>query len=261
MCILLFEPSIEGSRNYRLLISMDDIDLCSKYRRPILIVVEVDANNQLFSLLLHYKRRGQEYFNMVHDLPSKEGGRPIWPVCYIGLTHKYTRSHKWWTYRLGLGLAHHPFCVRHLANTFNNRFRARSLKVLLVRVACKCQPHKFHRHMEMMTNITSDTNEWLYVISPENWCLSSMVGDHTGSWLLVFLEFSTAFSKGHETCHHDLCTNDILLCEWLFNVYEKSCYITPSERWFSSNTNIYAINHKVRANHHSVQVFNLNIVS
>ena len=60
--------------------------------------------------------------------------------------------------------AYHRICMRHLANTFMNRFKDKILKNLMYRAALATEFGKFNKHMNTIGRINVEAHRWLEAI-------------------------------------------------------------------------------------------------
>ena len=68
----------------------------------------------------------------------------------------------------------------HLVNNFNTRFKDKTLKDLICRVAMKSKVKKFISHMDTIGRINVEARNWLEQISFQKWALSHDGGRRYG---------------------------------------------------------------------------------
>ena len=76
--------------------------------------------------------------------------------------------------------AYYRFCMRYLANNFNTKFKDKTLKDLMCRVAMESKVKKFISHMDTIDQIHVEARNWLDHIPLEKWHSHMMVGEDMG---------------------------------------------------------------------------------
>ena len=72
--------------------------------------------------------------------------------------------------------AYHRICMRYLASNFMNRFKDKTLKNLVCRVALATKVGKFNMHMDKIEGINLESQRWLEAIPFEKLELSQDEG-------------------------------------------------------------------------------------
>ena len=79
---------------------------------------------------------------------------------YLGIMAAMTDVHLCWTEPY----AYHRICMRHLAINFMNRFKDKTLKNFVCRVALATEVGKFNKHMDTIGRINLKAQRWLQAI-------------------------------------------------------------------------------------------------
>ena len=91
--------------------------------------------------------------------------------------------------------AYHRICIRHLASNFMNRFKDKTLKNLVCRIALAIEVGKFNKHIYTIGRINLEVQQWLKNIPFEKWTLSHDRGRRYEIMTTVCMRFSIVFLK------------------------------------------------------------------
>ena len=86
--------------------------------------------------------------------------------------------------------------MRHLASNFNTKFKDKTLKNLMCRVAMESKVKKFISHMDTIERINADAWNWLEQIPLEKWALSHDGGQRYGIMTTNMSEVFNGVLKG-----------------------------------------------------------------
>ena len=127
-----FKPSIEGFEHCRPVLSIDDTHLYGKYKGTLLIALECDINNQLFSLAFSITE-GENidswrwFLACIRNKVTQRMGICVISDRHPGIMAAISDPHLGWA----TPFAYHRICMRHLASNFMTRFKDKLLKNLV----------------------------------------------------------------------------------------------------------------------------------
>ncbi|KAL0302996.1 UNVERIFIED_CONTAM: hypothetical protein Sradi_6167700 [Sesamum radiatum] len=174
-----FRPCIEGFRYCRNLISIDGTHLYTKYKHKLLVVVTLDANQQIlpiaFALVDKESLESWRWFleMFAKHLMLDDDDR----ICLISDRHSglinAINFMPAFTFPRGV----HHFCLRHICSNFNTKYKNIQLKDLCWRAGAEQNVRKFERIMEEIRGLNKESFDWLQRIDKAQWTLS-----HDGGW-------------------------------------------------------------------------------
>ncbi|XP_056697929.1 uncharacterized protein [Spinacia oleracea] len=124
-----FGPSIQGFQHCRPIITIDGTHLYGKYKGTLLIVMSVDANNQIFPLAFAIVEgeNGESwpwFMACIRRFVTQRTGLCVLSDRHLGIMKAMTQDNSGWTEPY----AYHIFCIRHLTSNVNTEFKNRELK-------------------------------------------------------------------------------------------------------------------------------------
>ncbi|RVX00532.1 hypothetical protein CK203_036969 [Vitis vinifera] len=143
-----FQPSIEGFKHCRPVLSIDGTHLYGKYKGTLMIAMGCDGNNQT-------RVTNRRKLCVISD--RHPGIMAAMSDVHLGWSEPY---------------AYHRVCMRHLASNFMTRFKDKILKNLMCRAALATKIEKFNKHMNTIGRINAAAQQWLEAIPFEKWALS-----------------------------------------------------------------------------------------
>ncbi|XP_010660151.1 uncharacterized protein LOC104881478 [Vitis vinifera] len=168
-----FQPSIEGFKHCRPVLSIDGTHLYGKYKGTLMIAMGCDGNNQLFPLAfaLTEGENIDSWGWFLACIRTRVTNRR--KLCVIsdrhpGIMAAMSDVHLGWSEPY----AYHRVCMRHLASNFMTRFKDKILKNLMCRGALATKIEKFNKHMNTIGRINAAAQQWLEAIPFEKWTLS-----------------------------------------------------------------------------------------
>ena len=135
---------MEGFMHCKPIIQIDGTFLYGKYTGKLLIATSIDANRHLFPLVFSLVEEETTYswswffFAMRSHVTQRDG------ICLIydrheGIELASQNVKVGWT----PPCAHYRYCLRHMANNFNEKYRNKVLKDLVYKARSQHQPRKF----------------------------------------------------------------------------------------------------------------------
>ncbi|XP_076896381.1 uncharacterized protein LOC143549360 [Bidens hawaiensis] len=175
-----FDPSINGFKHCRPVISIDATHLYGKYKGKMMIAMGVDGNNQIFPLAFAIvENESYASWSWFLSYVKKHVVKDIEGICLISDRHagilKAVKESPWLEPH-----GFHIYCLRRFINNFNDKFRNSQLKVLAYRVVSQNQIRKFNSIMEEIGKINSNARQWLEAHAPERWTLAHDGGNRSG---------------------------------------------------------------------------------
>ncbi|KAL6316794.1 hypothetical protein AAG906_021094 [Vitis piasezkii] len=158
-----FQPSIEGFKHCRPVLSIDGTHLYGKYKGTLMIAMGCDGNNQgenvdswgWFLACIRTRVTNRRKLCVISD--RHPGIMAAMSDVHLGWSEPY---------------AYHRVCMRHLASNFMTRFKDKILKNLMCRAALATKIEKFNKHMNTIGRINAAAQQWLEAIPFEKWALS-----------------------------------------------------------------------------------------
>ncbi|KAL0355548.1 UNVERIFIED_CONTAM: hypothetical protein Sradi_4001700 [Sesamum radiatum] len=174
-----FRPCIEGFRYCRNLISIDGTHLYTKYKHKLLVVVTLDANQQIlpiaFALVDEESLASWRWFleMLVKHLMLDDDDR----ICLISNRHSGLINAINFVPAFTFPRGVHHFCLRYICSNFNTKYKNIQLKDLCWRAGAEQNVRKFERIMEEIRGLNEEAFDWLQRIDNAQWTLS-----HDGGW-------------------------------------------------------------------------------
>ncbi|XP_076888150.1 uncharacterized protein LOC143538476 [Bidens hawaiensis] len=175
-----FDPSINGFKHCRPVISIDATHLYGKYKGKMMIAMGVDGNNQIFPLAFAIvENESYASWSWFLSHVKKHVVKDIEGICLISDRHvgilKAVKESPWLEPH-----GFHGYCLRHFINNFNDKFCNSQLKVLAYHAGSQNQIRKFNSIMEEIGKINSNARQWLEEHAPERWTLAHDGGKRYG---------------------------------------------------------------------------------
>ncbi|KAK4404539.1 hypothetical protein Sango_0822500 [Sesamum angolense] len=177
-----FRSCIEGFRSCRNVISVDGTHLYTKYKHKLLVVVTLDANQQVLplasALVDEESLASWRWFLQMlakHLLPNDDDR-----VCLILDRHSGLISAINYVPAFKFPRGVHRFCLRHVCSNFNKKFNNIRLKDLCWRAGAEVNARKFERIMTEIRELNEEAYNWLEMINKTQWTLSHDSGWRTG---------------------------------------------------------------------------------
>ncbi|XP_012844296.1 PREDICTED: uncharacterized protein LOC105964315 [Erythranthe guttata] len=223
-----FKPCLDGFKFCRKVISVDGTHLYTKYKHKLLIVVCLDANNQVLPLAFalvdnETTAAWRWFFQMLHrhlisQIPDGES------VCVIsdrapGILRALAELPEFAPPNV-----FHRFCLRHVCSNFNKRFKSVDLKDLCYKAGAESQIWKFNHILNVIKSRSVEAYNYLKDIDQEKWAFAHDGGNHCGQLTTNMSEAHNGVLKGTRklpiSTIVDLTFNRIL--RYFFNRLEKA---------------------------------------
>ena len=192
-----FAPSIKGFTHCRPILSIDGTHLYRKYKGTLLIAMGYDGSNQLFPLAFAITE-GENIDSWSWFLAYiKVGVTQRKGLCIISDRHPdiiiaVNETYSRWTEPD----ACYRFCMHHLGSNFNTKFKNKTLKDLMCRVAMESKVKNFIYHIDTIGQINVNARNWLEHIPFEKWALSHYGGQRYEIMTINMFEVFNGVLKG-----------------------------------------------------------------
>ena len=168
-----------------------------KYKGTLMNTMGCDGNNQLFPLAFAIAKSENTdswswFLACIRAGVTQRKGLCLISNRHPGIIAAVNDTHSGWTEPD----AYHRFYMLHLASNFNTRFKDKTLKDLLCRVAMESKVKKFSTHMDTIGRINVDARNWLEHIPLEKWALSHDGGRRYGIMITNMSEVFNGVLKG-----------------------------------------------------------------
>ena len=190
-----FAPCIVGFVHCRPVISIDDTHLYRRYEGKLLIVMATDANNEVYALafaVVESENKGswKWFLSCIRRYVIN------WNLCIISDRHggiiKAIKEDSIWQPPNG----HHWFYLRHVTSNFNQRYKDKRLKNLIMRVRSCKQVYKFNKIMETITKYNDEVVQLLNKLTVQLWTLVHDDGCRYGAMTTNLSECFNGVLKG-----------------------------------------------------------------
>ena len=143
-----FGPCVEGFKHCRPVIQIDGTFLYGKYIGKLLIAISIDANGHIFPLAFAIVENESSnswswfLYTLRSQVTQREG---IYLISdrHAGIQAAIRDPNVGWN----PPYAHHRYCLRCVANNFNDKYRNKMLKDLVYRARSQHQPQKYESCM------------------------------------------------------------------------------------------------------------------
>ncbi|KAL0446558.1 UNVERIFIED_CONTAM: hypothetical protein Slati_1783700 [Sesamum latifolium] len=168
-----FRACIEGFRYCRNLIRIDGTHLYTKYKHKLLVVVTLDANQQIlpivFALVDEESLASWRWFleMLAKHLMLDDNDR----ICLIFDRHSGLINAINFVPAFTFSRGVHHFYLRHVCSNFNTKYKNIQLKDLCWRAGAEQNVRKFERIMEEIRELNEEAFDWLQKIDKAQWTL------------------------------------------------------------------------------------------
>ena len=193
-----FGSCIEGFKHCRSVISIDATHLYGKYKGKLLIAMATDANNEVYPLafaivesksketwgwfLACLKRFVTDRTNLCIIFDRHSGIK----ACFDDTSMTLLQPPQ----------AHHRYCLCHVANNVNTKWKISELKNLVWRAASANQVKKFEATLELIRNVKPIAHRYLEAENKEKWTLAHDGGCRYGAMTTSLSECFNGVLKG-----------------------------------------------------------------
>ncbi|KAK9120028.1 hypothetical protein Scep_018121 [Stephania cephalantha] len=192
-----FGPSIEGFKHCRPVIQIDDAFLYGKYGGKLLIANSIDANSFIFPLA--FALVGEEstegwcwFLRCLRERVTDRDGICIISNFQESLLSAMTSSDNGWAEPR----AYHRFCLRHVCDSFDEKYQDKVLKDLLYRAGTQHQLRKFEACMKELALFCGTCVGFLDDMAKEKWAMAYDRGVRYGWMTTNLAEYVNGFLKG-----------------------------------------------------------------
>ncbi|KAL9688732.1 hypothetical protein QQ045_033156 [Rhodiola kirilowii] len=170
-----FSPAIDRFTHWRPVISIDATHLNGKWKGVLIIVVALDAENEIlplaYALVESENIDSWKWFMTCirNGVTQREG------LCIISDRHagiiRVMEEDDWKPSK-----AYHRICIRHFASNFNIKVKCMVKKALLTSIGYENQQIKLCNRFKELLKDNQDALKWLDKLNAEKWDLSYGIG-------------------------------------------------------------------------------------
>ncbi|KAL0004987.1 hypothetical protein SO802_012548 [Lithocarpus litseifolius] len=169
-----FGLCIEGFKHCRPVISIDATHLYGKYKGKLLIAMATDANNEVYPLAFAVvKSESKEtwgwFLACLTRFVTDRTNLCIISDRHSGIKACFDDTSMTW---LQPPMAHHRYCLHHVARNVNTKRKILKLKNLVWRVASVNQVKKFEATLELIRNVKPAAYKYLEAENKQKWTLA-----------------------------------------------------------------------------------------